>query len=400
MFGHLQIYDPVERALVAAADASLAVATLPSRLRGRPGTGLRRRILVFRFERTGDLIMARPALAALRSLAPEAHIELAIGGWNRELAPWLPEVDGVTVLDLPWLARGSQTASVAELRAAVRRWRGERFDVAINLEGDIRTNVLMWATGIPERHGFDMAGGGPVLTHRVPYDPGRHVAWNCLRIVGGVFGQPPASEPVAMPPLLLPADVSARGGELLREAGNQPLVGVHPCGGRPVKQWDLASMASAAARVAEHLSATLVITGGDGERAIADELRRGLPPTLPVIDLVGRMGLGSLAGVLQRLTVFISPDTGPMHLAAALGTPTVGIFGPSDPRRWGPLGPHTRVVRVGIWCSPCNRIRKPPARCRGHVPDCLVAITPDMVVAAALDVVDAHRRQRSRDARA
>ena len=400
MFGHLQIYDPVERACVAAADAGLAIATLPSRWQRRRVSGLRRRILVFRFERTGDLIMARPALAALRAQAPDAHIELAIGGWNRELAPWLPEVDRVTILDLPWLARGSRAATVAELRAAVRRWRGERFDVAVNLEGDIRSHVLMWATGIPERHGFDMAGGGPVLTHRVPYDPERHVAWNCVRIVGGVFGQTAGSLPVTMPPLLLPADVSARAGDLLRDAGDRPLVGVHPCGGRPIKQWDLASMASAAAQVAAQLGATLVITGGEGERAIADELRRGLPPAVPVIDLVGRMGLGSLAAVLQRLSVFISPDTGPMHLAAALGTPTVGIFGPSDPRRWGPLGPHTRVVRVGIWCSPCNRIRKPPARCRGHVPDCLVAVTPDMVVAAALDVVAEHRRQRSGDANA
>ena len=206
MFGHLQISDPVERALVAAADAGLAVATLPSRLRGRQGTGLRGRILVFRFERTGDLIMARPALAALRSLAPEAYIELAIGGWNRYGAPGRPVVDRVSGLDWPGRARGSQTAGIAELRAAVRRWRHERFDVAINLEGDIRSHLLMWATGIPERHGFDMAGGGPVLTHRVPYDPGRHVAWNCLRIVGGVFGQPPGSAPVAMPPRLLPPD--------------------------------------------------------------------------------------------------------------------------------------------------------------------------------------------------
>ena len=79
MFEYLQIADPVERALVAAADAGLAVLTAPALLwRRRPG-GMRRRILVFRFERTGDLIMARPALAALRALAPEAHIELAIG---------------------------------------------------------------------------------------------------------------------------------------------------------------------------------------------------------------------------------------------------------------------------------------------------------------------------------
>lgn len=385
MFDHLQIANPRERAFVAAADVGLAIATLPSRWRRR-APGPRRRLLVFRFERTGDLIMARPALAALRAAAPDAHIELAIGSWNRELISWLPEVSEVTVLDLPWLARGSAAARFSDVRGAVARWRRSGFDTAINLEGDIRSHLLMRATGIPERFGFDMAGGGPVLTHRLPYDPTRHVADNCVRLVEYVFDRPAGSMSAAMPPLVLPDAVRAEGAALLAEAGTAPLVGVHPSGGRAIKQWDLAALATSAGTVAARLGATIVITGMPGDRAIADVVRAGLPSTIPVIDLVGRAGLGALAAVLERLTVFISADTGPMHIAAALGTPTVGIFGPSDPKRWGPLGPRTRVVRAGIWCSPCNLIRNPPARCQGHVPECLAAVTPDMVVAAALDV--------------
>lgn len=385
MFDHLQIANPRERALVAAADLGLAIATLPSRWRRRTPRQ-RTRVLVFRFERTGDLIMARPALAALRAAVPDAHIELAIGSWNRELISWLPEVDEVTVLDLPWLSRGSATARFDDLRAAVRRWRRSAFDTAINLEGDIRSHLLMRATGIPERFGFDMAGGGPVLTHRVPYDPTKHVADNGVRLIERVFDRPTGSMAASMPPLILPEGVRAEGTALLADAGDGPLVGIHPSGGRAIKQWDLAALAAAAATVAAKLGATVVLTGTPGDRAIADTVRAGLPTSIRVVDLVGRAGLGALAAVLERLTVFISADTGPMHISAALGTPTVGIFGPSDPARWGPLGPHTRVVRVGIWCSPCNLIRNPPERCRGHVPDCLVAVTPAMVVAAALAV--------------
>ncbi len=385
MFEHLQIADRRERALVAAADVGLAIATWPSRWRRR-APGPRRRLLVFRFERTGDLIMARPALAALRAAAPHAYIELAIGSWNRELIAWLPEVNEVSVLDLPWLARGSAAARFTDVRAAVSRWRRGGFDTAINLEGDIRSHLLMRATGIPERFGFDMAGGGPVLTHRVRYDPTAHVADNCVRLIERVFDRPTGSMPASMPLLVLPAAIRAEGAALVAAAGDGPLVGVHPSGGRAVKQWDLAALAAAAGTVAGRLGATIVLTGTPGDRAIADAVRAGLPASIPVVDLVGRAGLGALAGVLERLTVFISADTGPMHIAAALGTPTVGIFGPSDPKRWGPLGPHTRVVRAGIWCSPCNLIRNPPARCQGHVPECLAAVTPDMVVAAALDV--------------
>jgi ADP-heptose:LPS heptosyltransferase len=198
-----------------------------------------------------------------------------------------------------------------------------------------------------------------------------------------------------MPPLVLPEAVRAEGAALLADAPDGPLVGIHPSGGRPVKQWDMASMAAAATAVARRLGAAVVLTGTPAERPLADAVRQGLPADVRVVDLVGRMGLGPTAAVLERLTVFISSDTGPMHIAAALGTPTVGIFGPSDPKRWGPLGPHTRVVRAGIWCSPCNLIRNPPARCQGHVPDCLVAVTPDMVAAAAFEVVDERTRHRS-----
>jgi ADP-heptose:LPS heptosyltransferase len=290
------------------------------------------------------------------------------------------------VLDLPWLARGSATARFGDLRAAVGRWRRGGFDTAINLEGDIRSHVLMRATGIPERVGFDMAGGGPVLTRRVPYDPATHVADNCVRLIERAVDLPTGSMSRSMPPLVLPDAVRAAGAMLLADAGDGPLVGIHPSGGRAIKQWDLAALATSAATVAARLGATIVLTGTSGDRAIADAVRTGVPDSIRVVDLVGRAGLGALAAVLERLTVFISADTGPMHIAAALGTPTVGIFGPSDPRRWGPLGPHTRVVRAGIWCSPCNLIRNPPERCRGHVPDCLAAVTPDMVAAAALDV--------------
>jgi ADP-heptose:LPS heptosyltransferase len=81
-----------------------------------------------------------------------------------------------------------------------------------------------------------------------------------------------------------------------------------------------------------------------------------------------------------------------MHLAAAMGTPLVAVFGLSDPARYAPLGPAQRIVRIDLWCSPCNRVRRPPARCQGRVPDCLEGIGPDMVVRAGLDLLRPGRR--------
>jgi ADP-heptose:LPS heptosyltransferase len=102
-----------------------------------------------------------------------------------------------------------------------------------------------------------------------------------------------------------------------------------------------------------------------------------------VVDAAGGDDLLRSAALLAQLDLLVTGDTGPMHLAAAVGTPVVAVFGPSDPARYAPSGPHDRVVRVDLPCSPCNRIRQPPARCVGHTPDCLAGVTVDAVYDAA-----------------
>jgi ADP-heptose:LPS heptosyltransferase len=105
--------------------------------------------------------------------------------------------------------------------------------------------------------------------------------------------------------------------------------------------------------------------------------------------VAGEQDLLTLAAILQRLDLFITGDTGPMHVAAAVGTPVVAVFGPSDPRRYAPGGARDRVVRIDLPCAPCNRIRLPPARCVGHMPDCLAGISADRVFDTAAAVLDA-----------
>jgi ADP-heptose:LPS heptosyltransferase len=101
----------------------------------------------------------------------------------------------------------------------------------------------------------------------------------------------------------------------------------------------------------------------------------------------------TVAAVQQRLDLVVTGDTGPMHLAQAVGTPIVAVFGPSDPVRYAPRGLRDRVVRVDLPCSPCNRIRRPPARCVGHTPDCLAAVSAAAVLAAIGEVLEAGARR-------
>ncbi len=191
--------------------------------------------------------------------------------------------------------------------------------------------------------------------------------------------------------LTIPPSAAAEADRLLASAalagGWRPLVGLQVGAGRAIKEWPVARIAEVGAWAAREAGATLVLTGASSDRAAADELRRSLPSSAAVIDLVGAAALLPLAAVLSRLTLFITPDTGPMHLAAVVGAPLVAIFGPSSPDRWGPLSRDCRIVRIDLPCSPCNRVRNPPARCQGHTPDCLSGITAQQVIAAAADLL-------------
>jgi ADP-heptose:LPS heptosyltransferase len=141
----------------------------------------------------------------------------------------------------------------------------------------------------------------------------------------------------------------------------------------------------------------MVLTGAAADRALVDSLKRTLPPA-NVVDVAGHADLLTLAAILERVELLVTGDTGPMHVAAAVGTPVVAVFGPSDPVRYAPRGPLDRVVRVDLPCAPCNRIRLPPARCAGHTPDCLALVSSDSVFTAAVTVLDAAGRERVRRA--
>ena len=158
-------------------------------------------------------------------------------------------------------------------------------------------------------------------------------------------------------------------------------LGIHAGGSRGHSE--PARFAVVATELSRMFDAAMVLTGSLEDRPMVEAFRAALPHDVPVIDLSGALDVPQMAAVLERLTLFVSGDTGPMHLASAVGAPVVGVFGPSDPRRWGPLGPRSIGVRVDLPCSPCNRIRRPPGRCTGRIPDCLEAIgTPDVVAAA------------------
>jgi ADP-heptose:LPS heptosyltransferase len=377
----LQIPDVRERALVQTVDAALAIVATLARPFTR-ATAAPRRILLLRLERIGDLVMALEAIRDVRALAPSAQIDLVVGSWNAALAQAVPSVTRVETIDAQWLSRDGGGLGTSGLLRAAWSWRRRRYDLAINFEPDVRSNLVVAASGAARTAGWRSGGGGPVLDVALDYDPSAHTSINARRLVQATFGRTP---PESSTPLLkISEGAAAAAAAILRAATGRPLVGVHLNGGRAIKQWPPERFADVAMRLADSRSAAIVATGGPGDRGLISDLQRALAPRL-VIDASVADSLLTSVALLGQLDVLVTGDTGPMHLAAAVGT---AVFGPSDPARYATRGSVDRVVRIDLPCSPCNRIRRPPARCVGHTPDCLAGIRSDDVFAAASAALD------------
>jgi lipopolysaccharide heptosyltransferase II len=388
MFDHLQITNPRERLAVGLADVALAPLgwTRPTPAAGPPP----QRVLLLRLERIGDLLMTHAAIVGARALWPDATIDLAVGSWNAPLAAMMPEVSRVLTVDVPWLAREGTGQSWPALVRTARSWRAGRYDLAINFEPDIRSNALAWLSGATRRAGFWTGGGGRLLTTALSFDPHAHVADNAARLLDAV--SPTGHTLQAPTPRLVPDDLARAAVDrvLGGVSAGRRLVGVHVSGGRQSKQWHLDRFADVGRALAETESCALVLTGSAGDRALVETVRTALGD-VPVIDTAGHLTLPETAALLARLDVLVTGDTGPMHLASAVGTPVVALFGPSDPRRYGPRGGPSAILRVQLPCSPCGQVRLPPERCRGHVPDCMDGISVEVVVAAARQLLGSSR---------
>jgi ADP-heptose:LPS heptosyltransferase len=392
----LQIYDPRERALVRLADVMLgAGSTLAAPLRRRTRVAEPRRILVLRLERIGDLLMALPGIAAVRHFAPSAEIDLVVGSWNAELARAIPSVSRVIPLDAAWLSREGEGVALPALLRVAATWRSRAYDLAVNFEPDIRSNLLLAVSGARWTAGYRSAGGGPLLDQALEYDPGAHTSDNARRLVSAVFGR---AAPSVTPLLSIPENERRRARALIGAAA-RPIVAMHVNGGRPVKQWDPERFADVARKLVEVRAATLIFTGSPADAPLIEQVTRTLPAGT-YIDATKDVSLLTLAALLEHVDVMVTGDTGPMHIAAAVGTPIVAVFGPSDPRRYAPGGPLDTVVRIDLPCAPCNRIRLPPARCTGVIPDCLALIPADRVYDAVTGILDQCRPSTARGASA
>ena len=334
------------------------------------------RILLMRPDHLGDMVLATPVLNALKQRAPGAHITMMVGPWSSEVVARHPAIDRLLVFPFPGFRRASQNPFLPYilLVSAARQLRRGNYDLAINLRPDFWWGAaLLYLAGIPRRVGFALRPGAVFLSHTLPLQAPELAAVSSLRLASaglqalGYAPLPVPYTPESYPAVFQPGEEEQRQvAECLRNAGideQTPVLVIHAGTGAAVKLWRNEAWSRCAGEVVKLVSARLtnatpariILTGSKSERPMLEEIASGITcPALVMTDLT----VGQLAALLGRASLALGVDNGPLHIAVAQGTPTVSIFGPTDPRIFGPWGSPERhsVVASKHHCATCPAI--------------------------------------------
>ncbi|MBZ0156366.1 MAG: lipopolysaccharide heptosyltransferase I [Alphaproteobacteria bacterium] len=312
-----------------------------------------RKILVVKPSSLGDIVHSMPFLQVMRETFPQSEIHWIVAKGLEGLLEGHPLVQRLWIIDKDrWKDLKRAGSTVNELKTLFASLRKEKFDLAVDLQGLLRSGILTGASRAPVRVGFSEAREGSTLfyTHRVRGCRDVHAVDRYLEIASALGG---SVNEVRFP--LPPAKDSAGIRKMKEDTGNY--VVIVPGARWKTKIW----AAERFGRVASLLRERSIIVGSraDGERAREIEtLSRG-----KALSLAGRTDLRELIALIRDARFVITNDSGPMHIAAALGIPVVALFGPTNPVRTGPYGGNHLLITPDIPCAPCYKKKCDAVRC-------------------------------------
>jgi heptosyltransferase-2 len=313
----------------------------------------------------GDMILLTPALRALRKELPEAHISMLVRPLVRDLMERNPYLHEVIVYD-----KRGEHKGIRQIWKMADRLDAKQFDTAIILHpNSIRSALLSYMAGIPERVGANVRGREFLLTAKVKRRANIHEVQRYLDVVSPVVGADHDGK-LEFWGIGRNDDAFA---DRIRADRSGPVIGINPCTTWPSKQWPAERFARLADLLSRRFSARVLITGGPDDFHPGGKIMR-LASSKPV-NLIGRTTIWQLGALIKRCRLYITCDSGPMHISAAVDTPTLALFGPTDPVRHGPYGAGHTVVRKEMRCSPCYQ-----RECRSR--DCMNAIQVEDIMKA------------------
>jgi lipopolysaccharide heptosyltransferase II len=347
-------------------------------LRRRPEVGDVRRILVIRLDLMGDVVFSLPAIAAAAELFPGARIDALVMPYAADLLADVPSLTMIHQIDLVRLRRPAGWLQVGSLAQSILALRRERYDLAIGLSGQMAglfaaLSGARWRTGYaaetyPGCYNLSQAGRR--------YERPQHEVQYCLDLVKALA--PGKSLPTVSAPTL-PTSTAPQEPQI----ETQPYAVLVPgASNGSAKRWPPTYWARLGDLIANECGLEIVLSGAGSERALVEHVARSM--RAPSWNTAGETSVAELVQLLTRARIVVAGDTGPLHVAAALGRPVIGIFGPTDPVNTGPIATRSEVLRLGLPCSPCYDLHS-PADCK--LPDRSIACMWGIEPGAAFEAV-------------
>ncbi len=365
-----------------------------------------RKLLLIRPDHLGDVLLLTPALSALRKAFPETEITVMVSPSGAASLENNPQVDRVVRCDFPGMIRQPASNFLAPYLYALeqsRQLRGRNYDAAINFRNDYWWGaLLLYLADIPVRLGFRWPESRRFLTHEAPLAgpealPGQPFSLSAKHSVAAnlalvrkflqLYGQPFSFEEAETALYFRPSEDDARFARLqLSEWGlerGQKLVALHPGTGATIKLWTVKNFAALADALVENYGVRVVFTGGAAEKEYINRILENCQAEHLRLDSSGWWG--RLAALFRRCDLVIGLDSGPLHLAVATGTPTIHLFGPTDPAIYGPWGDPARhrviLTKISLPCQPCGVLDfRRGGQSGGY---CMRSIQPSPVLEAA-----------------
>jgi heptosyltransferase I len=331
-------------------------------------------ILIVKLSAVGDVIHTLPSLSALRKLYPDAHITWVVEEAAAGLVENHPYLDKVLISRrkswIKYFRKGEICRPLREIRAFLKELRRRPYDLVIDFHGLLKSALIVLFSGGLRKLGYDSLQelSGLFYNEKIPEDMNKHAVDRYLDFPHYLGVK------TVQPEFILPSDSAAQANvkSMLKKyhLKNKKFIAVNPVAYWDTKLWDNEKFARLADSIKTKLNAEVVFTGSEKssiEMIIAQMSSKA-------VSLAGETTLAELADVYKKALMVITTDSGPMHLAAAVGTPVVALFGPTDPKRTGPYGEGHTIIRVDLPCSPCFLKTCPTKKC-------MQSISPEQVFA-------------------
>ncbi len=352
-----------------------------------------RNILMMKFWGFGNIIMITPSIKAIKEKFPYAKLTFVTLSKNKNILENNPYVDEIIYFQVDTLKQ-----VILDILKLIFKLRKNKYDLILDFEQFARTStILAYLSGTKNRVGFVTSGQGRgfMYTKKVIYNNNQHMVKSFSDIVKAVGAQPKSYE-------LTKLHVSSKDRKFVEDYWKSVnitkkdfVIGMHVSSGENVteRRWPKENFAKLADEYVKLFGAKIVFTGAPTEKKFVQEVIDLMQDKENVINCSGKVNLSQLAALIDRCDVFVSNDTGPMHMAAAVATPTLSFFGPNTPHLYGPWQKHKIDFYLNMDCSPCiTNLNNKSTDCRDA--QCLKQITVEMVVKESKDFLTRLKNER------